>query len=197
MTDSNLCECAFNNLKLSNILISKDMKFITSKADELKRCGVADQKHRTKFEMEYSVLSDVKFPTLAGKYFQCIREEMAMFSGLVACSDEALILQKKINVLKAEIGELGSSAIEKAQVELKQAEIQQMEYGVAIQKDEAHSRVREIKKWEEIKTKLTKAQNFDIDNVDSFQEEHWTKRWDVETNQASKHNLATFTKAKK
>ena len=35
MTESKSCECGYNNIKSSNILIAKDMKFLTENIEEL------------------------------------------------------------------------------------------------------------------------------------------------------------------
>lgn len=197
MTDSNSCESGYNNIKSSNILIVKDMKFLTAKIDELKRCDAVNQNHRTKFEMEFSVLNDSRFPTKAGKYYQCVREELVMLRGVVLLCDDTNILKKKIDLLNAEINELTNSKIDKAIIELKKAEIIQLDYYIAQKKDEIHGRMREIGRWEDLKSKLTKGEKFNIDDVDTFQQEHWTKRWQTDNNQASKNNLATFTRSNK
>ena len=197
MTESKSCECGNNNIKSSNILIAKDMKFITENIEELKRCEIVNQNHRTKFEMEFSVLSDDRFPIKAGKYYQCIREQLVMFRGIVVTSDQAHVEQKKIDLLNAEINELTTSKIDKAIIELKKAEILQLEYYIAQKKDEIHGRMREIRQWEDLKSKLTKGEKFNINDVDTFQEEHWTKRWASDSNSSSKNNLATYRKSKK
>ena len=197
MTESKSCECGYNNIKSSNILIAKDMKFLTENIEELKRCEIVNQNHRTKFEMEFSVLSDDRFPIKAGKYYQCIREQLVMFRGIVVTSDQANVEQKKIDLLNAEINELTTSKIDKAIIELKKAEIIQLEYYIAQKKDEIHGRIREIRQWEDLKSKLTKGEKFNINDVDTFQEEHWTKRWTSDSNSSSKNNLATYRKSKK
>jgi len=197
MTDSNSCERGFNNIKSSNILIAKDLKFLTENIDELKRCDAVNQNHRTKFEMEFSVLSDDRFPIKQSKYYQCIREELVMLRGIVIMCDNGNIEQKKIDLLNAEINELTNSKIDKAIIELKKAEIQQLEYYIAEKKDEIHGRMREIGRWQDLKSKLTKGEKFNIDDVDTFQEEHWIKRWTTDPTPASKNNLATFRKSKK
>jgi len=173
------------------------MKFLTENIDELKRCDAVNQNHRTKFEMEFSVLSDDRFPTLAGKYYQCIREELVMLRGIVIMCDNGNIEQKKIDLLNAEINALENSPIDIAKAELKKVEIQQLEYYIAEKKDEIHGRMREIGRWEDLKSKLTKGEKFNIDHVDTFQEEHWTKRWTSDPTPASKNNLATLRKSKK
>jgi len=194
MTESKSCECGYNNIKSSNILIAKDMKFLTENIEELKRCEVVNQNHRTKFEMEFSVLSDDRFPIKQSKYYQAIREELVMFRGIVVTSDQANVEQKKIDLLNAEINELTNSNIDKAIIELKKAEIIQLEYYIAQKKDEIHGRMREIRQWEDLKSKLTKGEKFNINDVDTFQEEHWTKRWTSDSNSSSKNNLATYRK---
>ena len=197
MTESKSCECGYNNIKSSNILIGKDMKFLTENIEELKRCEVVNQNHRTKFEMEFSVLNDSRFPIKQSKYYQAIREELVMFRGIVVTCDQANVEQKKIDLLNAEINELTTSKIDKAIIELKKAEILQLEYYIAQKKDEIHGRMREIRQWEDLKSKLTKGEKFNINDVDTFQEEHWTKRWTLDSSSSSKHNLATFRKNKK
>ena len=57
--------------------------------------------------------------------------------------------------------------------------------------------MREIRQWEDLKSKLTKGEKFNINDVDTFQEEHWTKRWTSDSNSSSKNNLATYRKSKK
>lgn len=41
------------------------------------------QVYRTEAQMRYAVLNDNSFPTRAGKYWQCVREQASMYENLV------------------------------------------------------------------------------------------------------------------
>ena len=170
-----------------SILEVDDMKSVSKLTKELQRVFEVRQMWRTETEMRYSVLNDVSFPTLAAKYWQCVREQNVFWENLV---------QLSCNYQKAN-----------AQRKIKDAEIKQMQFGLMNMRLQGHDRVREIKLWEKIKNELTAKGDFDINDVNKHQAESYAQRWEKEmnigaqTNQAdlyrhSKANLETLQKDK-
>ena len=60
---------------LHNILDAKDVSAFKDMVEELKDTWTKKQVFRTETEMRFSVLNDLKYPTKASKYWQCVREQ--------------------------------------------------------------------------------------------------------------------------
>ena len=192
-----------------SILDNKDMKSITKLTAELQRCFEVKQMWRTETEMRYSVLNDTNFPTPASKYWQSIREQNVFWENLVQLSCEYQKTQGELELKEIEYDEIkGSSKKSQALRKIKDAEIKEKQFGLMQMRLQAFHRVREIKKWEEIKIELIKKGDFDISDVNKHQSESYAKRWEAEmnigrlTNQAdlyrhSKANLETMENEQK
>ena len=55
------------------LLDNNDYQQFLKYKEELKDTWIKKQVYRTETEMRVSVLNDAKFPTNAGKYWQCVR----------------------------------------------------------------------------------------------------------------------------
>jgi len=191
-----------------SILDDKDMKAITKLTAELQRSFEVKQMWRTETEMRFSVLNDVRFPTPASKYWQSIREQNVFWENLVQLSCEYQKTQGELELAEVEYDEIkGKNKKANALRKIKDADIKEKQFSLMRMRLQAFHRVREIKKWEEIKIELIKKDDFDINDVNKHQIESYTKRWEQEmnigklTNQAdlyrhSKANLETLQKDK-
>jgi len=187
-----------------SILDNKDMKTITKLTAELQRSFEVKQMWRTETEMRYSVLNNTSFPTPASKYWQSIREQNVFWENLVQLSCDYQRTQGELELAEIEYDEIkGASKKSNALRKIKDAEIKEKQFGLMQMRLQAFHRVREIKKWEEIKNELIKKDDFDINDVNKHQVESYAKRWEAEmnigrlTNQAdlfrhSKENLETM-----
>ena len=71
---------------LHNLLDSNDVSAFKGMVDELRDTWTKKQIFRTETEMRFSVLSDLKYPTNAAKYWQCVREQNVYLEQLMALS---------------------------------------------------------------------------------------------------------------
>ena len=60
---------------LNNLLDPNDVKEFKEMTEELRDTWTKKQVFRTETEMRMSVLQDMKYPTKAAKYWQCVREQ--------------------------------------------------------------------------------------------------------------------------
>ena len=77
-----------NNDSLDLVLEKIDLSLVRELQSELDDTWNKKQMFRTETEMRVSVLNDIKFPTLASKYWQAIREQAVMLENLVMLSFE-------------------------------------------------------------------------------------------------------------
>lgn len=147
------------------------------------------QVFRTDTEARYSVLTDVKFPTAASKYWQSVREQNAHFTQLMYESCNYEEIQGEIELLEEEIIEGVSDAMRK----IKGAQIKKRRFQLLDMKRVAQDRVREVQQWEIIKLEQVKKDDtFDTKNVNTHQFESYTKRFQNQLELAKRsgdHNL--------
>jgi len=191
------CECGFNVIFEDKFLSTKDKNNLEKLVDEITKCFDIDQSGRTITEMNYSVLNNTRFPTMAGKYFQCLREEIGQFKNLCDFSTHYKKSIADKELLEAELSEIDTTTkIGKAQAKVKEAEISGKELELSGQQNRSHSIIREIISWEELKNKILKKDSkFDITDCNAHQKESYAQRWKKESNVHSKENLATLEKA--
>ena len=172
-----------------SILEKDDMRSISNLSNELQRVFEVRQIWRTETEIRYSVLDDVNFPTSAGKYWQCIREQNVFWEGLVTLSCNYQKAQGELDLLEIEYDEIkGNNKKSNAQRKIKDAEIKQMQFGLMHMRLQSHDRVREIKIWEKVKNELTAKEDFDINDVNKHQIKSYAKRWEQKMNLGAKSN---------
>lgn len=149
------------------VLKPNDAQEILRLKEELADNWNKKQIFRTETEMRVSVLNDGKFPTVAAKYWQSVREMSAHFDAMMNLSFdmrrgkvERLKLERK---MKAAIEENDDLEVMSTQIEL-----DQNLYGQACMEQVAHDRVREIQTWSKIKDELNDG-SFDDKDVNTHQ----------------------------
>lgn len=164
------------------ILSDDDFSVIKSLGTELQRVFEVKQMFRTETEMRYSVLNDMKFPTLPSKYWQCIREQNVFYTNLVYLACEYEIEQGNLEILQCDFEDItGISKRDNANRRIKNAEIKKKEFLLINMNVEAHDRVREIRIWEEIKKEIIQQDpNFNINDVNEHQTVSLKQRWENE-----------------
>jgi len=70
----------FNTIDQANLLTQSDFESLVLLTGELQETFIKTQVHRTRTEMEVSVLNDLKHPTHASKYWQAMREQSSFYS---------------------------------------------------------------------------------------------------------------------
>ena len=71
---------------LNNLLDPNDVKEFKAMTAELRDTWTKKQVFRTETEMRMSVLQDMKYPTKAAKYWQCVREQNVFLENLMSLS---------------------------------------------------------------------------------------------------------------
>jgi len=90
---------------LHNILDAKDVSAFKDMVEELKDTWTKKQVFRTETEMRFSVLNDLKYPTKASKYWQCVREQNVYLENLMTLSFEYRKNEIEIKKLNKKIDE--------------------------------------------------------------------------------------------
>ena len=164
----------FSTISQAQLLTQSDFDSLMSLAPELQETFVKTQIHRTRTEMEVSVLNDLKFPTPSAKYWQSMREQNVMFTELVMLSYEYRKNSVEIKITQRKIkAEADSLERELLEIELdKKLFIQKQQERVA------KARIGEIKGWSEIKEReAAQMSQEDLADVDNPQLIGYTKRW--------------------
>jgi hypothetical protein len=73
---------------LHNILPTEDVEAFKAMVSELRDTWTKKQIFRTETEARISVLQDMKYPTKAAKYWQCVREQNVFLENLMSLSFE-------------------------------------------------------------------------------------------------------------
>jgi len=149
-----------------SVLKEEDAKAVLALIADLQDTWVKRQIFRTETEMRVSVLNDGSFPTQASKYWQSVREQSAMLDNLIAMSFDIRRNEiKRLQLLKK---------LEETEDELDRKEIEidldENLYAKASMDQTAGDRVREIKKWAELKAELNDG-TFDAMNPNTHQAE--------------------------
>jgi len=163
-----------DNINQSNLLSIEDLNSLEELSAELQETFIKTQIHRTRTEMEVSVLNSVKFPTPSLKYWQAMREQNVMFTELVMLSFEYRKNLVEIQILKRKI-ENEQDDLEK---KLYQIELEKKIFIGKQQERVAKARIREIKDWSNIKEREAQLMSEeDLKEVDNSQLIGYTKRW--------------------
>ena len=88
---------------LHNILDPNDVKDFKGMVEELRDTWTKKQIFRTETEMRFSVLNDMKYPTPASKYWQCVREQNVYLENLMTLSFEYRRNEVKIKKLQEKL----------------------------------------------------------------------------------------------
>ena len=132
--------------------------------NELRDTWTEKQMFRTKTEMEFSVLNDAMYPTIAAKYWQCVREQNTHMENLMHLSFDARKNDIEIKQKQKELEE----ETDPLKKELIQIEIDQKTYSKATMQLVASHRMREVTEWSNFK-KIYNDGTFDDKNVDTHQ----------------------------
>ena len=155
---------------LHNILDPNDVTDFKGMVDELRDTWTKKQIFRTETEMRFSVLNDLKYPTKASKYWQCVREQNVYLENLMSLSFEYRRDEVKLKRLEQKLKE----ERDPLKKELIQIDIDEKTYAKANMQLTAKDRMREIKLWSQLK-KENDDGTFDKTNVDTHQLESYHK----------------------
>ena len=149
---------------LNNLLDPNDVKEFKAMTAELRDTWTKKQVFRTETEMRMSVLQDMKYPTKAAKYWQCVREQNVFLENLMSLSFDCSRNEAKIKWFEKKIEtEQDEYKLEKYKIDLDEAR-----YGLANMQLVARDRMREIKLWSTLKKEFDDG-SFDTKDVNRHQ----------------------------
>jgi len=153
---------------LNNLLDPNDVKEFKAMTSELRDTWTKKQVFRTETEMRMSVLQDMKYPTKAAKYWQCVREQNVFLENLMSLSFDCRRSEAKVKWLEKKIEtEQDEYKLEKYKIDLDEAR-----YGLANMQLVAKDRMREIKLWSTLKKEFDDG-TFDTKDVNRHQLESY------------------------
>jgi len=153
---------------LNNLLDPEDVKEFKAMTAELRDTWTKKQVFRTETEMRMSVLQDMKYPTKAAKYWQCVREQNVFLENLMSLSFDCRRSEAKVKWLEKKIEtEQDEYKLEKYKIDLDEAR-----YGLANMQLVARDRMREIKLWSTLKKEFNDG-SFDTKDVNRHQLESY------------------------
>mgnify|MGYP003114989148 FL=1 len=153
---------------LNNLLDPEDVKEFKAMTAELRDTWTKKQVFRTETEMRMSVLQDMKYPTKAAKYWQCVREQNVFLENLMSLSFDCRRSEAKVKWLEKKIEtEQDEYKLEKYKIDLDEAR-----YGLANMQLVARDRMREIKLWSTLKKEFDDG-SFDTQDVNTHQLESY------------------------
>ena len=155
---------------LHNLLDSNDVSAFKGMVEELRDTWTKKQIFRTETEMRFSVLSDLKYPTNAAKYWQCVREQNVYLEQLMALSFDYRRNDAKIKWLEKKL----QKETDEYKKECYEIDLDQKRYDKASMELTARDRMREIKLWSKLK-KENDDGTFDKNNVNTHQLESYHK----------------------
>ena len=155
---------------LHNILPHEDVAEFKNMVGELRDTWTKKQIFRTETEARISVLQDMKYPTKAAKYWQCVREQNVFLENLMGLSFDYRRNDVKIKRLEKKIQEEGDDL----KKELWQIDLDEKRYSKASMELTAKDRMRELKMWSKLKVEFNDG-TFDTGDVNQHQLESYNK----------------------
>ena len=155
---------------LHNILDPNDVKDFKELTGELRDTWTKKQIFRTETEMRFSVLNDMKYPTPAAKYWQCVREQNVYLENLMSLSFDYRRNEIKIKKLEEKL----LTEEDSLKKELFQIDIDEKNFSKASMQLTARDRMREIKLWSKLKKEADDG-TFDKEDVNTHQLESYHK----------------------
>jgi len=157
---------------LNNLLEPTDLSDFKGMVEELRDTWTKKQVFRTETEARFSVLQDNKYPTLASKYWQCVREQSSYLDNLMTLSFDYRRSEAKIKWLEKKIeSEQDEYKLTKYEIDLDEAR-----FGKASMEKIAKHRMREIKMWSKLKKEFNDG-SFNDKDVNAHQLESYGREY--------------------
>jgi len=175
-----------NIINKGSFLSKEDTNYISNNVAELQKNWDKKQSWRTETEMRVSVLQDLKHPTIASKYWQCIREQSTFYESLVHLSfkyrralvDKEEILNKIEEIEQKQIKKISK----KRSFKLSRLYIglEEVEFSLVHDIKDARERMRELRLWDKIMKELVEADpTFDTLDVNTHQLISYAKEFEL------------------
>jgi hypothetical protein len=153
---------------LNNLLEPNDLNTFKGLVDELRDTWTKKQIFRTETEARISVLQDAKYPTLAAKYWQCVREQNVFLENLMSLSFEYRRNDAKIKWLTKKV----ETEKDEYKLECYKIDLDEKIYAKASMELTAKDRMREINMWSQLKIEFNDG-SFDTKDVNRHQLESY------------------------
>lgn len=153
-----------SEIYFGDLLPLEDVKTFKGMIEEFKDTWTKKQIFRTETEARFSVLQDLKYPTPAAKYWQCVREQNVFLENLMALSFDYRKNQIKIKRLEKKI----KNEKDELKKELLEVHLDQKKYSRANMEIVAKDRMRELKMWSKLKSEFDDG-SFDTKDVNTHQ----------------------------
>ena len=157
---------------LNNLLEPNDLKSFKGMVDELRETWSKKQIFRTETEARFSVLQDNRYPTVASKYWQCVREQSVYLENLMSLSFDYRRNEAKIKWLQKKI----ETETDEYKLECYKIDLDEKLYSKASMEQVAKDRMREISMWSKLKKEFDDG-TFDTKNVNTHQLESYHKMY--------------------
>jgi len=155
---------------LHNLLDPNDVSKFKELTGELRDTWTKKQVFRTETEMRFSVLNDLKYPTKASKYWQCVREQNVYLENLMTLSFEYRRNDAKAKQLEKKL----DKETDDYKRELYKIDLDEKQFMRAGMELTAKDRMREIRLWSKIKKEVNDG-SFDTENVNTHQLDSYHK----------------------
>tara|TARA_R110000824_G_scaffold117881_1_gene269945 strand:- start:1455 stop:2138 length:684 start_codon:yes stop_codon:yes gene_type:complete len=155
---------------LHNLLDPNDVSKFKELTGELRDTWTKKQVFRTETEMRFSVLNDLKYPTKASKYWQCVREQNVYLENLMTLSFEYRRNDAKAKQLEKKL----DKETDDYKRELYKIDLDEKQFMKAGMELTAKDRMREIRLWSKIKKEVNDG-SFDTENVNTHQLDSYHK----------------------
>ena len=169
---------SLDKIKSSSVLDNEDISSMLKMDKSMQHVFEKRQIYRTETEMKYSVLDELRCPTIQARYWQIIREEFSMFNNLMQISFEYEDLNLNLQLSEIELKEIDDSAKGKIYAMKKRNEIKKLQFESAIMRVQAKDYVRELKIWEKLKAILISKGGFDLNDCNADQFETLKQKWE-------------------
>tara|TARA_R110000796_G_scaffold94885_1_gene199831 strand:- start:213 stop:896 length:684 start_codon:yes stop_codon:yes gene_type:complete len=168
---------------LNNLLEQKDLSDFKGMVDELRDTWDKKQMFRTETEARFSVLQDNRYPTLASKYWQCVREQSTYLDNLMTLSFDYRRNAARIKWLsKKTESEKDEYKLTKYEIDLDEAR-----FNKACMEKTAKHRMREIKMWSKLKIEFNDG-SFNDKDVNEHQLESYGRQYHEKAKTLNEHS---------
>ena len=163
---------ALKNIVESCVLSNEDLISLQGLIPEIETAIQSHTIYRTTTEALFSILNDVKHPTVASKYHQAKREQLAMFENLMGLSFNYRLNNIELDEVLIKLSKAEGSKLRKLEVKR-----DQLQFKLMWMRKDGQERIRELKMWSQIKADLAESDEFDLNNKDTDELKGLTLRY--------------------
>jgi len=163
---------ALKNIVESCVLSNEDLISLQGLIPEIETAIQSHTIYRTTTEALFSILNDVKHPTVASKYHQAKREQLAMFENLMGLSFNYRLNNIELDEVLIKLSKAEGSKLRKLEVKR-----DQLQFKLMWMRKDGQERIRELKMWSQIKEDLAESDEFDLNNKDTDELKGLTLRY--------------------